>query len=60
MEQKFLENQFPSSKEREAISKELDLTQDHIQVTTTKGEGEVYYLKVVYAIDIVRIGEEVR
>ena len=32
LEEKFLENQFPNGKEREDISKELELTPHHIQV----------------------------
>lgn len=32
LEEKFLENQFPNAKDREAIANELDLTQQHIQV----------------------------
>ena len=40
LEEKFLENQFPSSKEREAISKELDLTQHHIQVIAATAQGK--------------------
>lgn len=36
LEEKFLENQFPNFKERVAISKELDLTQHHVQVGAKK------------------------
>lgn len=32
LEEKFLENQFPSAREREAIANELNLTTQHIQV----------------------------
>ena len=56
LEEKFLTNQFPTSKEREIISKELDLTQHHIQVTKIQRK-EACYLKAMYVIDRLWFGE---